>query len=179
LTSTILHVDLDADLPHVENGQLDDSAPINANCARNGFNPQERTAKFMERVSRDRKPPFSRCHFRSRHEVTLVLNPELAAGFNTLLETEKDSEAPEQIVKRRAILWDMAVSEQIRYEVATIKKTMVILGRLSSFFYEEDPDTGKRLAELGAHLADVIELVQDTWKASAPETDRKNHVSIV
>jgi hypothetical protein len=95
-----------------------------------------------------------------------------------MLETEKDSDAPEQIVKRRALLWDMAVSEQIRYEVATIKKTMVILGRLSSFFYEEDPETGKRLGELGAHLADVIELVQDTWKASAPETG-KNHSSIV
>jgi hypothetical protein len=40
-------------------------------------------------------------------------------------------------------------------------------------------DTGKRLAELGAHLADVVELVQDTWKASAPETNAKNHVSIV
>jgi hypothetical protein len=96
-----------------------------------------------------------------------------------LLETEKDSDAPEQIVKRRAILWDMAVTDQIRYEVATIKKTMVILGRLSSFFYEEDPETGKRLGELGAHLADVIELVQDTWKASAPETNSKNHSSIV
>jgi hypothetical protein len=96
-----------------------------------------------------------------------------------LLETEKDSEAPEQIVKRRVILWDMAVSEQIRYEVATIKKTMVILGRLSSFFYEEDPETAKRLGELGAHLADVIELVQDTWKASAPEASSKNHSSIV
>jgi hypothetical protein len=96
-----------------------------------------------------------------------------------MLETEKGSEAPEEIVKRRAILWDMAVSEQVRYEVSTIKKTMVILGRLSSFFYEEDPEAGKRLGELGAHLADVIELVQDTWKASAPEINSKNHVSIV
>ena len=97
-----------------------------------------------------------------------------------MLETEEvDSEAPEQIVKRRAILWDMAVTDQIRYEVATIKKTMVILGRLSSFFNDEDPDTGKKLGELGAHLADVIELVQDTWKASASETNGKNHSSIV
>jgi hypothetical protein len=96
-----------------------------------------------------------------------------------MLETEKDSEAPEETVKRRALLWDMAVSEQIRYEVATIKKTMVILGRLSSIFYEEDPETGKRLGELGAHLADVIELVQDTWKATSPETNSKNHSSIV
>ena len=96
-----------------------------------------------------------------------------------MLETETDSESPEQIAKRRAILWDMAVTEQIRYEVATIRKTMVILGRLSSFFYEEDPETGKRLGELGAHLADVIELVQDTWKASAPAYSSKNHSSIV
>jgi hypothetical protein len=96
-----------------------------------------------------------------------------------MLETETDSEAPEQIAKRRALLWDMAVSEQIRYEVATIKKTMVILGRLSSFFYEEDQETAKKLGELGAHLADVIELVQDTWKASAPETNGRNHSSIV
>jgi hypothetical protein len=85
----------------------------------------------------------------------------------------------EQIVKRRALLWDMAVTDQIRYEVATIKKTMVILGRLSSFFSEEDPETGKRLGELGAHLADVVELVENTWKGSAPETESKNHVSIV
>ncbi len=85
----------------------------------------------------------------------------------------------EQIVKRRAILWDMAVTDQIRYEVATIKKTMVILGRLSSFFYEEDPETGKRLGELGAHLADVVELVENTWKGSAAEPESKNHVSIV
>jgi hypothetical protein len=96
-----------------------------------------------------------------------------------MLETEADSESPEQIAKRRAILWDMAVTEQIRYEVATIRKTMVILGRLSSFFYEADPEAGKRLGELGAHLADVIELVQDTWKASAPESSSKNHSSIV
>src|SRR5947207_14272339 len=75
-----------------------------------------------------------------------------------MLETEGDSEAEasEVIVKRRAILWDMAVGEQIRYEVATIRKCMVILGRLSSFFGEEDPETGKRLGELGAHLADVV-----------------------
>jgi hypothetical protein len=96
-----------------------------------------------------------------------------------LLEAEKDSMDREQIVKRRALLWDMAVTDQIRYEVATIKKTMVILGRLSSFFSEEDPETGKRLGELGAHLADVVELVENTWKGSAPETESKNHVSIV
>ena len=92
---------------------------------------------------------------------------------------EADSEATELVVKRRAILWDMAVGEQIRYEVATIKKCMVILGRLSSFFYEEDPDTGKRLGELGAHLGDVVELVENTWKGSVQETSGKNHVSIV
>ena len=98
-----------------------------------------------------------------------------------MLETEKDSEveASEVVVKRRAILWDMAVGEQIRYEVATIRKCMVILGRLSSFFAEEDPEAGKRLGELGAHLADVVELVQNTWKGSIPETDGKNHSSIV
>src|SRR6266699_872758 len=67
-----------------------------------------------------------------------------------MLETETDSEAEasDVVVKRRAILWDMAVGEQIRYEVATIRKCMVILGRLSSFFGEEDPETGKRLGEL-------------------------------
>lgn len=92
---------------------------------------------------------------------------------------EADSEATELVVKRRAMLWDMAVGEQIRYEVATIKKCMVILGRLSSFFYEEDPETGKRLGELGAHLADVVELVENTWKGSVPDTDSKNHTSIV
>src|SRR5438093_5730934 len=98
-----------------------------------------------------------------------------------MLETEADSEAEasEVIVKRRAILWDMAVGEQIRYEVSTIKKCMVILGRLNSFFYEEDPETGKRLGELGAHLADVVELVENTWKGSTEETNSKNHVSIV
>ncbi len=97
-----------------------------------------------------------------------------------MLETEsEDSEASELAVKRRAILWDMAVSEQIRYEVATIRKCMVILGRLSSFFGEEDPETGKRLGELGAHLADVVELVEDTWKGSASEINNKNHSSIV
>jgi hypothetical protein len=93
--------------------------------------------------------------------------------------SEADSEATELVVKRRAILWDMAVGEQIRYEVATIKKCMVILGRLSSFFYEEDPETGKRLGELGAHLADVVELVEDTWKGSVPETNGKNNTPIV
>jgi hypothetical protein len=92
---------------------------------------------------------------------------------------EADSDATELVVKRRAILWDMAVGEQIRYEVATIKKCMVILGRLSSFFYEEDPETGKRLGELGAHLADVVELVENTWKGSTAETNSKNHISIV
>ena len=97
-----------------------------------------------------------------------------------MLETEPESsQASEVAVKRRAILWEMAVGEQIRYEVSTIKKCMVILGRLSSFFYEEDPDTGKRLGELGAHLADVVELVEDTWKRSTQETSSKNHVSIV
>jgi hypothetical protein len=96
-----------------------------------------------------------------------------------MLETETESEASELVVKRRAVLWDMAVGEQIRYEVATIRKCMVILGRLSSFFYEDDPETGKRLGELGAHLADVVELVENTWKGSTPETDSKNHSSIV
>jgi hypothetical protein len=97
-----------------------------------------------------------------------------------MLETESEaSEASEFAVKRRAILWDMAVGEQIRYEVATIRKCMVILGRLSSFFYEEDPETGKRLGELGAHLADVVELVENTWKGSVSEASSKNHVSIV
>jgi len=64
-----------------------------------------------------------------------------------MLETEGDSEAEasEVVVKRRAILWDMAVGEQIRYEVATIRKCMVILGRLSSFFGEDDPETGPML----------------------------------
>jgi hypothetical protein len=56
---------------------------------------------------------------------------------------------------------------------------MVILGRLSSFFYEEDPETGKRLGELGAHLADVVELVENTWKGSTAEISSKNHSSIV
>ncbi|TMI49409.1 hypothetical protein E6H17_01405 [Candidatus Bathyarchaeota archaeon] len=97
-----------------------------------------------------------------------------------MLETESEaSEASELAVKRRAILWDMAVGEQIRYEVSTIRKCMVILGRLSSFFGEEDPDTGKRLGELGAHLADVVELVENTWKGSASEISGKNHSSIV
>lgn len=98
-----------------------------------------------------------------------------------MLETnaQTDSEASELVVKRRAILWDMAVGEQIRYEVATIKKCMVILGRLSSFFFEEDPETGKRLGELGAHLADVVELVENTWKGSSAENNSKNHISIV
>jgi hypothetical protein len=97
-----------------------------------------------------------------------------------MLDTESEaSEASELAVKRRAILWDMAVGDQIRYEVATIKKCMVILGRLSSFFYEDDPETGKRLGELGAHLADVVELVENTWKGSVPETSSKNHSSIV
>ena len=94
-------------------------------------------------------------------------------------ETKTDSEASELVVKRRAILWDMAVGEQIRYEVSTIKKCMVILGRLSAFFGEDDEETGKRLGELGAHLADVVELVENTWKGSLPETDGKNHSSIV
>src|SRR2546430_15112370 len=98
-----------------------------------------------------------------------------------MLETEKDSEAEasEVIVKRRAILWDMAVGEQIRYEVATIRKCMVILGRLSSFFGEEDPDTGKRLGGLGAHLADVGGVVEETWEGSAAEINHKKHISIV
>jgi hypothetical protein len=97
-----------------------------------------------------------------------------------MLETESEaSEASELAVKRRAILWDMAVGEQIRYEVATIRKCMVILGRLSSFFYEEDPETGKKLGELGAHLADVVELVENTWKGSVQEIENKNHSSIV
>jgi hypothetical protein len=56
---------------------------------------------------------------------------------------------------------------------------MVILGRLSSFFSEEDPETGKRLGELGAHLADVVELVENTWKGSTAEISSKNHISIV
>lgn len=98
-------------------------------------------------------------------------------AFTGMLEA--DSDASDLVVKRRAILWDMAVGEQIRYEVATIKKCMVILGRLSSFFYEEDPETGKKLGELGAHLADVVELVESTWKGSAAEIDSKNHSSIV
>jgi hypothetical protein len=96
-----------------------------------------------------------------------------------MLETESESETPEMVVKRRAILWDMAVGEQIRFEVGTIRKCMVILGRLSSFFYEEDPETGKRLGELGAHLADVVELVENTWKGSTPDISSKNHSSIV
>ena len=96
-----------------------------------------------------------------------------------MLEIETDSEASQVVVKRRAILWDIAVGEQIRYEVATIRKCMVILGRLSSFFGEEDPETGKRLGELGAHLADVVELVENTWKGSASEISSKNHSSIV
>ena len=97
-----------------------------------------------------------------------------------MLETESEaSQASELAVKRRAILWDMAVGDQIRYEVATIKKCMVILGRLSSFFYEDDPETGKRLGELGAHLADVVELVENTWKGSTGEISSKNHSSIV
>src|SRR5881296_2188350 len=98
-----------------------------------------------------------------------------------MLETEKDSEleASQVIVKLRAVLWDMAVGGQIRYEVSTIRKCMVILGRLSSFFGEEDPETGKRLGELGAHLADVVELVENTWKGSMPEESGKNHSSIV
>ena len=94
-------------------------------------------------------------------------------------ETKTDSEASELVVKRRAILWDMAVGEQIRYEVSTIKKCMVILGRLSAFFGEDDEETGKRLGELGAHLADVVELVENTWKGSMPEINGKNHSSIV
>ena len=95
------------------------------------------------------------------------------------IETKTDSEASELVVKRRAILWDMAVGEQIRYEVSTIKKCMVILGRLSAFFGEDDEETGKRLGELGAHLADVVELVENTWKGSMPEINGKNHSSIV
>ncbi len=96
-----------------------------------------------------------------------------------MLEEKTNTEASDQVVKRRAILWDMAVGEQIRYEVATIKKCMVILGRLSAFFNEEDPETGKRLGELGAHLADVVELVENTWKGSVAEDSGKNHSSIV
>ncbi len=97
-----------------------------------------------------------------------------------MLETESETSEPSELaVKRRAILWDMAVGEQIRYEVSTIKKCMVILGRLSSFFYEDDPETGKRLGELGAHLADVVELVENTWKGSTAEIGSKNHSSIV
>src|SRR5207244_12678865 len=98
-----------------------------------------------------------------------------------MLETEKDSEAEtsEVVVKRRAILWDMAVGEQIRYEVATIRKCMVILGRLSSFFGEEDTETGKRLGELGAHLADVVEVVENSWEGQVAEVNNKNHSSIV
>jgi hypothetical protein len=96
-----------------------------------------------------------------------------------MLENETDSEASELVVKRRALLWDIAVGEQIRYEVGTIRKCMVILGRLSSFFYEEDAEVGKRLGELGAQLADVVELVENTWKVSTPETGSKNHSSIV
>jgi hypothetical protein len=94
-------------------------------------------------------------------------------------DTKIDDQASELVVKRRAILWDMAVGEQIRYEVSTIKKCMVILGRLSAFFGEEDQETGKRLGELGAHLADVVELVENTWKGSVPETNSKNHTPIV
>src|SRR5437660_10448776 len=96
-----------------------------------------------------------------------------------MLETETDSEAEasDVVVKRRAILWDMAVGEQIRYEVATIRKCMVMLGRLSSFFGEDDPETGKRLGELGAHLAQVVELVENTRKGSAAEINDKNHSS--
>ena len=100
--------------------------------------------------------------------------------MSDMLETESGASEPSELaVKRRAILWDMAVGEQIRYEVSTIKKCMVILGRLSSFFYEEDPETGKRLGELGAHLADVVELVENTWKGSTAEIGNKNHSSIV
>src|SRR5712692_11529189 len=97
-----------------------------------------------------------------------------------MLETESGvSEPSELAVKRRAILWDMAVGEQIRYEVSTIKKCMVILGRLSSFFYEDDPETGKRLGELGAHLADVVELVENTWKGSVPEIEDRKSTRLV
>src|SRR2546429_5812960 len=98
-----------------------------------------------------------------------------------MLETERDSEAEasEVVVKRRAILWDMAVGEQIRYEVATIRKCMVILGRLSSFFGEDDPETGKRLGELGAHLGDVVGLVENTWEGLGGEVNKQNHSSIV
>src|SRR2546430_9074565 len=96
-----------------------------------------------------------------------------------MLETEKDSEAEasEVVVKRRAILWDMAVGEQIRYEVSTIKKCMVILGRLSSFFSEEDPETGKRLGELGAHLADVVALVERSEEHTSEIQSQSNLVS--
>jgi hypothetical protein len=97
-----------------------------------------------------------------------------------MLETESEaSEASELGVKRRAILWDMAVGEQIRYEVATIREVHGHTRRASSFFYEEDPETGKRLGELGAHLADVVELVENTWKGSVQEIESKNHSSIV
>src|SRR2546422_11472174 len=97
-----------------------------------------------------------------------------------MLETEKDSEAEasEVVVKRRAILWDMAVGEQIRYEVATIRKWMVILGRLSSFFGEDDPETGKRLGEVSGHLAGGVEAVADTLEGSAAEVNNKNQSSI-
>src|SRR2546427_11068572 len=86
-----------------------------------------------------------------------------------MLETETDSEAEasEVVVKRRAILWDMAVGEQIRYEVATIRKGMVILGRLSSFFGEEDPETGKRLGGFGGHLGGGWGVVEKTLERSA------------
>src|SRR2546421_9942098 len=98
-----------------------------------------------------------------------------------MLETETDSEAEtsEVVVKRRAILWDMAVGEQIRYEVATIRKCMVILGRLSSFFGEEDPETGERLGELGAHLAGGLGLGGEPWEGSAAEIKNKNQSPIV
>src|SRR2546427_4605856 len=98
-----------------------------------------------------------------------------------MLETEADSEAEasEVVVKRRAILWDMAVGEQIRYEVATIRKCMVILGRLSSFFGEEDPETGERLGELGAHLAGAVGLGGKTWEGLAAEINKQNPRSIV
>jgi hypothetical protein len=96
-----------------------------------------------------------------------------------MLETESEaSEASELAVKRRAILWDMAVGEQIRCEVATIRKCMVILGRLSSFFSEEDPETGKKLGEFGPSSR-CVELVENTWKGSVQGIESKNHSSIV
>src|SRR2546428_9201244 len=101
----------------------------------------------------------------SRSAVTLKYAIELH-GFQTrtgsdsasMLETETDSEAEasEVVVKRRAILWDMAVGEQIRYEVATIRKCMVILGRRSSFFCEGDPETGEPVLTLGGTPAPVV-----------------------